>query len=150
MTYPRPDPDIDRLAESIVADHNQHYHPGEDCPLENQAGQCFTAYGPRGGQGRDRDDLLNHWMRRARSVADHPGAPWPEWSPRESLAVALIAGDADRLRVMDHTAEQAMDRLRSDLGLSIEATRTVFELLRIAHLNGADGRGGWTIVPEDA
>lgn len=146
-THPRPDPEIDRLAESIVADHNQHYHPGEDCPLENQAGACLVAFGPCGTGERDR--FLNDWLRKARFVADGPAdEPWPAWSTGECLAVALILGDVDMLQAMEYTAEEAMHRLRFDLGLNIETTRTVFDLMRVAHLNGADGRGGWTIIPD--
>jgi len=48
--------EIDRLADEIIAMHNERYHPGYGC-AENERGQCIDRFG---GQ-RARGPLGEHW-----------------------------------------------------------------------------------------
>ena len=52
------------------------------------------------------------------------------WSADETLAVALILGDPERLGALEHSREPALDRLRHDSGLpNVAAAGIVFDEL---------------------
>lgn len=64
------------------------------------------------------------------SRLDLTGTPWPAWSTGETLAAALILNRADILADPDYTEDQALDRLRHDLGASPAEARAFFAHLR--------------------
>ncbi len=76
--------------------------------------------------------LLDDWLNKARLVRRlDPGQPWPAWSSGEVLAVAVIIDDRDRLAAAGYTADEALERLRFDIGEdTVESARTVFADLR--------------------
>ena len=92
--------------------------------------------------GANRQRLATDWLSKARfAAALSPGEPWPAWSTGEVLAVALILGDTDELAAMGYTREEALNRLRYDLGLpSVAVAGAVFDQMS-AQLAGPDGVG---------
>lgn len=86
-----------------------------------------------GGSGRmTAARHLDDWLSKARLVRSLPdGEPWPAWSTGETLAVALIVGDEQRLADEGHTLVEALERLRYDIGEpSAGAALDVFLRLR--------------------
>lgn len=82
--------------------------------------------------GRTRSGLLADWLDKARHVYQLPAdEPWPAWSSGEVLAVGLIVGDDTVLANAGYTRDQALDRLRCEIGDdSIDAARQTFAELR--------------------
>ncbi len=75
--------------------------------------------------------ILADWEARARTAraCNARREAWPAWSTGELLAAALILGDGDMLAELDHTPEEALERLRHELGMdSIEVVRAFADL----------------------
>ncbi len=94
---------------------------------------------PRGGlqqwlmdQGRtNRDRFFQDWLTKAYHAASlDPGEPWPAWSAGEVLAVALILRRTDVLDRLGYTEDEALDRIRFDIGADHAEIRTFFTDLR--------------------
>ena len=76
--------------------------------------------------------MLQDWLSQARYAASLPlNQPWPAWSTGELLAVALILEDDDMLAALDHTADEALERLRHEINEPTRAAAAaVFTQLR--------------------
>lgn len=66
----------------------------------------------------NRARLLADWLGKAHHAiwCNANGEPWPAWSTGEILAVALLLNDDEELTAMAYTRDEALDRLRWDLG----------------------------------
>lgn len=94
---------------------------------------------PRGGlqqwlterSAANRDQYATDWLTKAiHAVNLAPGEPWPAWSTGETLAVALILNRADVLDAAGYTEDEAMERLRHDIGADAFDVRQFFTDLR--------------------
>lgn len=76
--------------------------------------------------------MLADWSARARLVRSlGPGEKWPAWSKGELLAVSIILNDTEQLNAMEYTLDEALERLRYDIGEpSAAAAAAVFDRLR--------------------
>lgn len=86
----------------------------------------------RADQTGSRDRLQRDWVAKARLVRTlRQDQPWPAWSTGEVLAVALLLDDEEQLAAMEYTRQEALERLRFDLGVpSTTAAAEVFDRLR--------------------
>jgi len=77
------------------------------------------------------EPMLDDWLNKARFVHRlAPTEPWPAWSTGELLAVAVILHDTQQLAAMQYTRDEALERLRHDIGLpNIADAATVFDSL---------------------
>lgn len=76
--------------------------------------------------------MLANWLAKAKLAQSlGPDEPWPAWSTGECLAVALILDDRAELTAMGYTADEALERLRWDIGAaSVGEAYEVFYRLR--------------------
>lgn len=82
----------------------------------------------------NRQQHLDAWLSKAQLIRRlAPDAPWPAWSAGETLAVAILLGDVDRLAAQGYTVDEALDRLRFDIGAeTIAEAREAFDQLRVS------------------
>ncbi len=94
---------------------------------------------PRGGlqqwlteQARgDREHFRQDWLAKAMHAGNlAPGEPWPAWSTGEVLAVAVILHRDDMLADLGYTEEEALERLRHEIGADRDEGRAFFTDLR--------------------
>lgn len=77
------------------------------------------------------EQMLADWLRKAQFVVGLPeGEPWPAWSVGECLAVACILARFDVHEAMGYTYEQAVERLRYDVGMSYDQMAETFADMR--------------------
>lgn len=82
---------------------------------------------------RNRDHQVRDWLDKclvAIDCRDHD-EPLPAWSVGELLVVAVILDDTDLLTKLDYTRDEAIDRIRWDVGATTtEAEQIIADIRR--------------------
>ncbi|MDF3313453.1 hypothetical protein P3H15_52120 [Rhodococcus sp. T2V] len=80
----------------------------------------------------NRDRTVEGWITRARFAQESRelGELLPAWSTGELLAVAVINDDTALFEELDYTREQALERIRFDIGATPEVAEEIIRDIR--------------------
>jgi len=122
------DPTREAVRDAIGStDMTDQQQPDKPIIIPRGGLQQWLAEQTRGNRDRYHADWLAKAVHAANLAEDEP---WPAWSTGEVLAVALILGRGDMLDAEGYTEDEALERLRHDIGASPDEVRTFFTGLR--------------------